>query len=273
MAIVTERSLILFALVDTLYATPRHVESPTDCCFYHVMEIPGHGQTQDAQWDLRGNEEAYLGNVDISGKRVLELGPASGYMSFYMESRGAEVVSVELSPEMEWDVVPDAQLDVENFVSARRQIMEKLRNSYWFAHERVGSKARVHYGSGYAIPKELGHFDVATLCAVLLHVRDPLRVLANCADLADTLIVSDLVHPDVPANLPVMSWYSTPEAPSLDCWWKFSPQLFVRFGEVLGFSSNVVTYHQQMWTMDGPPRPAEMYTVVSSQRRSSRSAE
>ena len=87
-----------------------------------------------------------------------------------------------------------------------------------------------------------------TVCAVLLHMRDPLRVVENCARLADTVIVTDLHHPDVPDDSPVMKWLSTPEAPSLDTWWEISPQLFVRFGEVLGFTSNVVTFHEQKLT-------------------------
>ena len=248
-----------------LYATPRDVVNAADCHFYHEMDIPGFGPTGGAHWDLRGNEEAYLGNVDISGKRVLEIGPASGYMSFYMESRGAEVVSVELSPELDWDVVPDARLDFGEFTRDRVVGMEGLRNGYWFAHERLHSKARVHYGSAYELPAELGHFDVVTICAVLLHMRDPMRVVENCARLADTVIVTDLHHPDVPDDSPVMKWLSTADAPSLDTWWKFSPQLFVRFGEVLGFTSNVVNFHEQKLTLE-PPRPAAMFTVVSTGR-------
>ena len=63
-----------------------------------------------------------------------------------------------------------------------------------------------------------------------------------------------------------MQWLSTPEAPSLDTWWKFSPQLFVRFGEVLGFTNNVVTRHEQALTLEGQSRSAAMFSVVSTGR-------
>ena len=111
--------------------------------------FPGSDRQRGPIGTCAGNEDAYIGHVDVSGKRVLKIGPASRYMSFYMESRGAEVVSVELSPELDWDVVPDAHLDFGEFARNRVVGMEGLRNGYWFAHERLHSKARVHYGSAY----------------------------------------------------------------------------------------------------------------------------
>lgn len=89
-------------------------------------------------------------------------------------------------------MLPDARVDMNNFIKTRRQVDEKVRNAYWFAHERLGSKARVHYGDIYALPAELGDFDVAVMCSVLLHVRDPLHVFENCARIAETLVVTDV---------------------------------------------------------------------------------
>ncbi len=51
---------------------------------------------------MRGVDE-YLGKVDFAGQRVLEIGPASGFLTFEMEKRGAEVVSVEVTDEHGWD--------------------------------------------------------------------------------------------------------------------------------------------------------------------------
>ena len=248
---------------ESLYASPRTVADAADCHFYHLMEIPGHGLTTGGMWDLRGNTHGYLGGVDLAGKRVLEIGPVSGYLTFYMESQGAEVVSVELPPEHVWDVVPDAGLDLDAFVEEVRDGIEHVRNAYWFTHERVGSKARVYYGDIYNLPDGLGHFDYAVICAVLLHVRDPLRVIEGCAGLAENLVITDVVHPEIPQDQPYMSWFSTREHPAAHVWWKFSPQLFVRFAEVLGFTENTVTFHEQVYVADGTPRPGQLFTVVS----------
>ena len=248
---------------ETIYATPRKITDAADCHFYHLMEIPGHGLTTNAQWDLRGNTREYLGGVDLAGKRVLEIGPASGYLTFYMESQGAEVVSVELPPEHVWDVVHDASLDLDAFVEEVRDGIERVRNAYWFTHERVGSKAQVYYGDIYDLPDALGHFDYAVICAVLLHVRDPMKVVEGCARLADNLVITDVHFPDVPLDEPYMKWFSIKEEPVAHVWWKFSPQLFVRFAEVLGFTESTVNFHEQVYVADGPPRPGALFTVVS----------
>jgi hypothetical protein len=60
-----------------------------------------------------------------------------------------------------------------------------------------------------------------------------------------------------------MSWFSTKEFPATHVWFKFSPQIFVRFAEVLGFDDNTVTFHDQLYVEDEAPRPAPMFTVVS----------
>jgi SAM-dependent methyltransferase len=249
---------------ETLYATPRHITDAADCNFYHVMEIPGHGLTSGAMWDLRGDISGYLGGVDLAGKRVLEIGPASGFVSFAMESQGAEVVSVELPLDYAWDVVPDASLDLASWSDGVRGGIDRVRNGYWFTHERVGSKAKVHYGDIYALPEDLGHFDYAVICALLLHVRDPLKVVEQCARLADNLVISDLHYADMPDDLPYMSWFSTKETPVPHVWWKFSPGIFVRFAEVLGFDSSTVSFSEQIYVADGPARSVPLFTVVST---------
>jgi len=61
-----------------------------DCDFYHSVDL-ADGRSIAGAWDLRGNEDAYFGGVDVAGKRVFEPGPASGYLTGWMEGRGAEV--------------------------------------------------------------------------------------------------------------------------------------------------------------------------------------
>jgi hypothetical protein len=56
--------------------------------------------------DLRGKADEYLGHYYFAGKRVLEVGPASGFFSFELEKRGAEIVVVDVGDERAWDFVP-----------------------------------------------------------------------------------------------------------------------------------------------------------------------
>jgi O-methyltransferase len=225
------------------------------------MDVPGHGTVGDA-WDLRGGEAEYLGDVQLDGRRVLEIGPASGFLTFHMESRGAEVVAIELGPDTDWDIVPHAGLDLDSIRVERRQVMEQLRNGFWFAHERFESNARVHYGSAYELPQELGRFDVAVLGSVLLHTRDPLRILENCARLADRLVITEL-HVSELAGGPVAQLYPSAESTQWDTWWSFSPDLVVRFLEVLGFGDVTVTYHDQRYVNAGGEMSIPLFTVVA----------
>ena len=81
-----------------LYAQPRDVRGVEGCFFYHVMDLPGFGVV-GGRWDLREGVNKYLGGIDVEDKRVLEIGPASGFLTADLESHGAEVVAVELSEE------------------------------------------------------------------------------------------------------------------------------------------------------------------------------
>ena len=96
-------------LIDTTNITLE------DCVFYTVQDIPGLSEPTKGEWDLRKNIDKYLGNVDFKDKTVLELGPASGCLTFEIENRGGEITSIELSLEEDmWDVVPNCTHDWKN---------------------------------------------------------------------------------------------------------------------------------------------------------------
>jgi hypothetical protein len=141
---VTER-LPVTASPPNLYATPRRVSDPDECFFYHTMDLPGYGRVA-GYWDLRGNESEYLGNVALAGKRVLEIGPASGHLSFFMERAGAEVVSLEAGEDYSWELcwdMPDqvpAELPTE--LASHRDMMRRLGNSYWLTHEALAVESQ-----------------------------------------------------------------------------------------------------------------------------------
>lgn len=178
-----------------IYAPPRRVESLADCWFYHTTDVPGLG-TVPGDWDLRGGVDDYLGRIDLSGKRVLELGTASGFLCFEMEARGADVVAFDLAPGVAPDVLPFAAYpDLGALTHGLAEFMEKLRNSYWLCHRLRGSRAKVVYGSIYDLPAAIGPVDVATFGSILLHLRDPFLALANAARFArEAVTVTDVFH-------------------------------------------------------------------------------
>ena len=227
-----------------IFATPLKVEDAADCYFYHTMELPGHGVLEGRDWDLRAGVDEYLGKVDFAGQRVLEIGPASGFLTFEMEKRGADVASVEVTEEHGWDFVPYPAEKLQDVFGPRRIVMQQLKNSYWFSHAAHGSKAKVYYGDVYNLPDALGQFDIAVMAAVLLHCRDPLRIVEQCGRIARLLIITDGFHVDL-EGAPVCRLVPTPEKFLWDTWWHFSTQFFTQFLKVMGFTSTQTSTHQQ----------------------------
>jgi hypothetical protein len=113
-----------------LYAEPQSVTTLADCYFYHTMEVPGYGLVA-GEWDLRPGISDYLGHVDFSGKRVLEIGTANGHVCFHIESLGGNVVAVDLSERETWDIVPYAAVDSPAIVAQRRAHARRINNTFW----------------------------------------------------------------------------------------------------------------------------------------------
>ena len=97
--------------------------------FYHTQEFPD-GETVEGNFDLRAGVDDYIGNLDYNGKRVIEIGPASGVISFAMEERGADVVSIDLPVDGNRDIVPYAGVDQSAVMVRQMSHLEKVRNSY-----------------------------------------------------------------------------------------------------------------------------------------------
>jgi hypothetical protein len=255
------------------WAQPRDVASVDECYFYHTMDIPGHG-TVRGDWDLRGRQAAYLGGVDFRGKRVLEIGTASGFLCFSMEAMGAAMFSYDLSDEHDWDVVPYAGVNLEDQIAASRRLIRKLNNGYWLAHKAFRSNAKVMYGPVYDVPGDIGRFDIATFGSVLLHLRDPFLALQRVtAHIDDTVIVTDLFPRFKGPLLSLVERFSAsrlsrflPNAsrgePS-DTWWILSPALITEYLRVLGFESTRVSYHQQLFR----GKKVKLFTVVGQRSR------
>jgi SAM-dependent methyltransferase len=245
---------------DSIFVAPWVVENADECDFYHTMDIPGHGLV-NGQWDLRGKTDEYLGNYDFAGKRVLEIGPASGFLTFELEKRGAEVVAVDVGDLRPWDFVPYPQAALATIHPVRLEHMRRLKNSFWFAHRKFGSRAKVWYGDVYNLPDALGQFDVAVMAAVLLHVKSPLLLMAECAKRASALVVTDLLYPDLEGK-PVCRLHPTADNQGWDTWWHLTSDIIRQFATVLGFGNIALTQHEQYYAVTGAK--GGFFTVIAS---------
>lgn len=249
------------------YAAPIDVASIDECYYYHTMEVPGHGLVR-GEWDLRAGLDAYLGGEPVRGKRVLEVGTASGFVCFEMERRGADVVAYDLGPNDGWDTVPYEGIDRDREARRRGEHITRLNKSWWFNHRAFGSRANAVYGTVYAIPASIGAVDIVTFGSVLLHVRDPLAALQRAAALRPhTIIVTEPARRWSPRSIidgairrrsPLFLPDGVKREP-VDGWWSFSPEAVSNLLAIVGYAGARTVRHTQLY--EG--RRVPMFTVVA----------
>lgn len=244
-----------------VYAASRFVENLDECYFYHSMDVPGYGAV-DGEWDLRPAINEYLGGYDFRGKRALDVGSASGFLSFHMDAAGAEVVSYDLSEDHPWDIIPFGGAPDPSIDALRRDHVRRINNGYWLVHRALGSRAKVAHGTVYAMPAEIGTFDVAVYGSILLHLRDPLLALeCGARRVREAIIVAD-VAPLGPFGrfLKRPAYIPSHHRPhDWDTWWLLPPRLVAAHLAVLGFPRATTTWHRQLFR--GKRR--WLYTVVA----------
>lgn len=255
------------------FVSPRQVTDLSECDFYHTMELPGYG-LQEGEWDLRGMESIYLGGVDFYKKRVLEVGAASGFLTFYMERQGAEVIACDLSEKDLWDIVPLANHDYFKEQKQRQAGLCRINNAFWFAHRTFHSAARMVYCSIYDLPASIGMVDIAVYSAVLIHLRDPFLGLQKGLQLTrQKVIITEQVHmrylpfmllasllEKLRIHAPLAIFIPSPRREKMDSWWAITPTMMRSFLRVLGFGKTRTCYHRRA-RYHGKPK--WMYTIVA----------
>jgi hypothetical protein len=251
---------------DVEFAAPRSVQSIEECWFYHVMDLPGLGQV-GGQWDLRATADAYFGGYSFSGKRVLDMGAASGFCTFEMERRGASVVSFDMADDGKWDHVPFPlhPATLEHNITQNRLTVERMKNSYWLAHRLLGSRAQACYGNVYDIPQKLGHFDAVMIGQILVHLRDPVAALTSACRMADSVILTEGMM-----NLPLAlaSFYPKPGDSAFNySWWRYSVGLYRRILGILGFEIAQVRSARHRCLVEGAKPWPRLTTIVAHRRK------
>ena len=220
-----------------LFASPRVITDLNDCYFYHTMDLPEFGLIR-AHWDLRGRFDEYIGGVDVAGKSVLDIGTATGFLSFEAEKRGARVVSFDMEKGSQQTFLPFKDKpyysDHDRWADEYSAQIEKWKNAYWLCHRLLESNARVYYGDIYNLPSSLGQFDVTIVGSVLEHLSDQVTALASIARVtAETLV---LVTPLLDSDEPVARFEPRASNPEHDyTWWTYSIAVYREVLGMLGF--------------------------------------
>ena len=248
-----------------LLAAPRFVERLEDCFLYHAMELPGFGLIP-AHWDLRGRFDDYVGGVNVSGKSVLDIGTATGFLSFEAEKRGASrVVSFDQSDGAQQTFLPFKDKlyyrDRERWTEQYRAEIERWKNAYWLSHRLLDSKAEVFYGDVYDLPVELGEFEIAIVGSVLEHLSDPITALASIARLTKERMV--VVTPLLETAEAIAQFEGKASRPEADfTWWTYSLGVYREVFGMLGFTIEKVR-RAHFYYMYGD-REEERATIVAA---------
>ncbi len=216
------------------------------------MDLPQLGTVNHfGSWDLRGRFDEYIAHTPISGKTLVDVGCASGFLSFEAEKRGALVTSFDVPT---GDTI---NIDPKTDASRKKSEIEKLHNSYRLAHYLTNSRARMVYGDALELSKHLEPHDIVLIAQMLVHVRDPLKVLEEASKVARETII--IVEGSFESDFPLARYYGV-QFPGTNSWWHLSTSLYRDALSTFGFTlkrSSMSTYQcnhpscygmQQIWT-------------------------
>lgn len=249
---------------------PWPLPDKSDCIFYHTMEFPGEPVIEGG-WDIRGHFDGYIGGYDIAGKTLLDVGAASGFLSFAAEQAGATVTSLEARSGADFTQVPHARSgylnDRPTFVAETDEILRKLKNSYWYGWHRLNSRAEVVYAPLEQAALWERRFDVVLAGAITEHLSDPVTAIGNLSVLAKEAVIIAF-DPVVDSDEMTMTAGSNWKAlkPRADHTWYFlSRGLYRQVFENLGFDVEFV----ESWAIplfSGSREPANRTTVIATRR-------
>jgi SAM-dependent methyltransferase len=230
-----------------------------DCAWYHSMDLPGIGPVQ-GQWDLRGQFDNYTGHIDLAGKTVLDVGTASGFLTFEAERRGAKVISFDAASPDQKAYNPSAGAA---FREQRKDLFMRRRCSYQFAHKAFGSRAVLVEGDIYQLSTQVPVCDVAIVGQILVHLRDPLEALRQASLVTkETMIIAEGSFDSHGRPLAVFLGENTKNA-----WWHLSPEVYRIWLHMLGFDLNKTSKNQYKYLAeDAQWHDGEVWTFVAMRR-------
>lgn len=220
-----------FPITPRQNASDDTLRALSQCRFYHTMDLPELG-TVTGDWDLRGRFDEYIGGVNLAGRSVLDVGTASGFLTFEAEKRGAKVTSFDADSPDRWQTVPPANVDTAYF--------HGMRNGYALAHRLIGSRAQTLYGNIYDLAALAEPHDVLIVAQILVHLRDPLLALEQAARTTrDTLVIVEGVL-ETGSDAPLALYLGGAMR-----WWSLSIALYHQWLNAFGFKidSTLTAYY------------------------------
>jgi tRNA (mo5U34)-methyltransferase len=224
------------------------------CYWYHTIDL-GDGLITPGLYDYRETISSFPFPPDMTGMRVLDIGPATGFFSFEFERRGAQVVAMELPSLRDLDRFPGQSVEsslariermifpdsVSGLNEHRRGDNERevyrclLEAPFDFCRARLGSKVERRFSTIYDLPAA-EPYDLVFVGDVLVHTLYPLKALASAASVCRGSLIFAQMLPPGPQSPPAMI-YTGGADPNEDevSWWLPNKSCLLEMIAKLGF--------------------------------------
>lgn len=167
--------------------------------FYHSFEFTNECVVR-GDWDIAKSIQAYKFPVDLIGKRVLDIGPGSGFFSFYFESLGASVTALESHGYGDFDVYGDFRYrgsenrPPDRFNGADPIWFGPVSSGFWKIFDAIESKVSWKNGKIYDVAPSLtgDEFDLVFVGSLLMHLRDPIGALRAARSVCRDLLITTI---------------------------------------------------------------------------------
>ena len=171
--------------------------------------------------NLRARLDQWPLPADLTGKRVVDIGAASGWNSFECERRGADVVAIDC-------------VEYEELQFVRKVNQSKVEYAVIDIEELT--------------PERFGFFDYVLFFGVLYHLRHPLLALENvCSVARDAAFIESFVVDETPsAERCYIEFYETDElGGQIDNWCGPTTQALLAMTRSAGFARAELRYVDQ----------------------------
>jgi tRNA (mo5U34)-methyltransferase len=191
---------------------------------YHYLDL-GEGLVIQGDYDMTQYLQYYPIPVDLTGKRVLDVGTSSGFFALECAKRGASVVAIDI-----WDqAVPLEQIT-----------------------EATGANIQYIQKSIYDLTPEFGSFDLVICGSLLLHLPDPFGAIQRLKSVCrGQLIVSTSCMADSPTVVEPICQFLGEKAKDGDYWhyWALSGAALKQMLVAAGFSTISEPMHFRLDTL------------------------
>lgn len=197
--------------------------------WYHVLNI-GDISTPGV-FDMSKYVSHYKMPESLSGKSALDIGTASGYFAFELESRGANPVIATDLPD--WDEHDFSQsYSIDDHEKLKSQTM--LKNAFEIAKKYKSSKVERKIINIYDLGSQLDMICDFVICAnVLLHLQNPYLALENIRKVTNekAIIATTVYEARFRKKAPIMVYLNRPHL-----WYAPSPKCMELLSLQAGFS-------------------------------------